>query len=575
MTPFGRSEVSMKPSRRALLVVCTLAAAILTGPAPHAAPANPLIAILQSELTRNLDVLRKQPEPPYFIGYTVTDSRMTSIAASFGALTRSAEGHSRTLTTEVRVGDYELDSTHQVRGGMSSSRYSHSPLPLGDDEAAIRAVLWRTTDRRYKDAVEALARVKTNIATKVKEESAADDFSREEPQVSIGQPASYTLDTKEWEQRLRRVTAPFADDPQMYLADAQLSVSADNRYYVTSEGTQLLVGDAACRLAIQVLTKAADGMELPFYVTYHATTPAGLPRDPQLLADVQTLMKQAAALRNAPTVEPFAGPAILSGRAAAVFFHEIFGHRIEGHRQKNVDESQTFAKKIGQPILPAFLSVIFDPTVEKFGNQELAGHYLFDDEGVKAQRVTVVDKGVLKTFLMSRSPVPGFARSNGHGRAQTGNAPVSRQSNLFVESSSTMPYERLLERLRTEIKTQGKPFGLLFENIEGGFTFTGRMIPNAFTVIPTVVYRVYADARPPELVRGVDLIGTPLAAFSKIVATSDKAEVFNGICGAESGGVPVSAISPALLVSEVEVQKKAHSQETPPILPAPERKKTS
>jgi predicted Zn-dependent protease len=519
--------------------------------------------------------LRKQPEPPYFIGYTVTDSRVRAIAASFGALTRSEERRSRVLTTEVRVGTYDLDSTHQVRGGMPSSRYSRAALPLTDDATAIRAVLWRTTDRRYKDAVEALARVRTNIATKVKEESAAADFSREEPQVSIGEPASCALDGPDWEQRLRRVTAPFADDPDMYMADAELSVTSDTRYYVNSEGTQLVVGDTACRLSIQALTKASDGMELPLYVTYHATTPAGLPRDAQLLADVRTLMTQAAALRKAPTVEPFAGPAILSGRAAAVFFHEIFGHRVEGHRQKNVDESQTFAKKLGEPILPPFLSVIFDPTVQKFGTQELAGHYLFDDEGVKAQRVTVVDHGVLKTFLMSRSPVPGITRSNGHGRAQTGNAPVSRQSNLIVESSQTMPYEKLVERLKTEIKAQGKPFGLLFENIEGGFTFTGRTIPNAFTVIPTVVYRVYADARPPELVRGVDIIGTPLSAFSKIVATSDKPEVFNGICGAESGGVPVSAISPALLVSEVEVQKKAHSQATPPILAAPQKKKPS
>lgn len=565
----------MKSLRQALLVGSVLTATAVLGPTPRAAPTDPLLAILQSELTRNLDVLRKQAVPPYFIGYTVADARTTTIEASFGALTRSAERRSRTLTAEVRVGDYDLDSTHQVRGGMSGPRYSRTPLPLTDDDAPIRAVLWRTTDRRYKDAVEALARVKTNIATKVKEESAADDFSREEAQVSIGQPAAYAFDAKEWEQRLRRITAPFADDLQMYLADADLVVTADNRYYVNSEGTQLLAGSIACRLSVQVLTKAGDGMELPLYVTYHATTPAGLPREQQLLADVQSLMKQAAALRNAPTVEPFAGPAILSGRAAAVFFHEIFGHRIEGHRQKNVDESQTFAKKIGQPILPPFLSVIFDPTIPKYGNQELAGYYPYDDEGVKAQRVTVVDKGVLKTFLMSRSPLPGFSRSNGHGRAQIGNAPVSRQSNLIVESSQAVPYEKLLERLKSEIKAQGKPFGLLFENIEGGFTFTGRVVPNAFTVIPTVVYRVYADARPPELVRGVDLIGTPLAAFAKILATSDKAEVFNGMCGAESGPVPVSAVSPALLVSEVEVQKKAHSQEPPPMLPAPQRKKTS
>jgi len=193
--------------------------------------------------------------------------------------------------------------------------------------------------------------------------------------------------------------------------------------------------------------------------------------------------------------------------------------------------------------------------VKNVGNIELMGHYLYDDQGVKAQRVTVVDSGVLKAFLLDRAPLRNFSRSNGHGRAEPGFLPVSR--------------EQLMNRLRDEARRQGKPFGLLFDNIEGGFTTTGRGSPNAFNVLPNVVYRIYTDGRDPELVRGVDLIGTPLAAFGKIIATDDRVDVFNGVCGAESGGVPVSASSPSLLVSEVEVQKKFQSQETRPILPAP------
>jgi predicted Zn-dependent protease len=198
------------------------------------------------------------------------------------------------------------------------------------------------------------------------------------------------------------------------------------------------------------------------------------------------------------------------------------------------------------------------------------GHYLYDDQGVKARRVTVVDKGILKTFLLDRAPVTGFARSNGHGRAEPGYLPVSRQSNLVVESTNTVTNEKLLDLLRQELRKQGKPFGLLFDNIEGGFTNTGRGSANAFNVLPNVVFKIHTDpSRPPELVRGVDLIGTPLSAFGKIAATGDKADVFNGICGAESGGVPVSASSPPLLVTEVEVQKKLQSLEPVPILPAP------
>jgi predicted Zn-dependent protease len=274
-------------------------------------------------------------------------------------------------------------------------------------------------------------------------------------------------------------------------------------------------------------------------------------------------------LRSAPVVDPYTGPAILSGRASGVFFHEIFGHRIEGHRTKQSEDAQTFAKKLNQPILPAFLSVLFDPTRDRDGTTPLVGRYAYDDEGVPARPVLAVDKGVLKTFLMSRSPVAGIVQSNGHGRAMPGLSPVSRQSNLVVEASETVPFDDLVARLKREIRQQGRPFGLYFKNIEGGFTFTGRMVPNAFNVLPNLVYRIYPDDRPMELVRGVDLIGTPLTTFGRILAASAERETFNGMCGAESGMVPVSASAPALLIGEIEVQKKLKSQEGLPLLPAP------
>ena len=270
-----------------------------------------------------------------------------------------------------------------------------------------------------------------------------------------------------------------------------------------------------------------------------------------------------------PLNDPTVGPALLTGRAAAVFFHEVFGHRAEGHRQKDVNEGQTFTKKVGEPIFPDFLSVVDDATMKKLGKQDLLGYYQYDDEGVGAQRVVLVDHGVLKNFEMSRSPLVGFPHSNGHGRRQMGADPVSRQGNLIVESTKTLTNEQLRARLIELIKEQGKPYGLLIDDIAGGFTFTGRGQPQAFQVEPLVVYKVFPDGRPDELVRGVDMVGTPLAALQKIEATGDTPEVFNGYCGAESGYVPVSAASPAILLTELEVQKKEASTDRPPILPAP------
>ncbi len=225
---------------------------------------------------------------------------------------------------------------------------------------------------------------------------------------------------------------------------------------------------------------------------------------------------------------------------------------------------------IGEKVLPDFISVEFDPTRRTYNGTDLIGYYEYDDEGVKAQPVKVVENGVLKTFLLSRSPVEQFLHSNGHGRRQPGYEVVSRQSNLIVESSKQVSDKELRAELIAEIKRQGKPYGLYFEDVVSGYTTTGRQGTQAFKVVPLVVYRVYPDGRPDELIRGVDIVGTPLASFKNILATSDQAQIFNGYCGAESGSIPVSAVSPAILVSQIETQKKQNSQRRPPILPRPE-----
>jgi TldD protein len=188
---------------------------------------------------------------------------------------------------------------------------------------------------------------------------------------------------------------------------------------------------------------------------------------------------------------------------------------------------------------------------------------------VPAQRVEVIEDGVLKNFLMSRMPIKGFDQSNGHGRNQPGFMPTGRQGNLIVSSSKTVPESELRQKLIDEVKKEGKPYGLYFDDIQGGFTLTTRSLPQAFQVLPVIVYKVYPDGRPDELVRGVDIVGTPLAALTRIIATGDTEHVFNGVCGAESGSVPVSAVAPAMLFSEMEVQKRAHGHDRPPILPPP------
>jgi predicted Zn-dependent protease len=314
---------------------------------------------------------------------------------------------------------------------------------------------------------------------------------------------------------------------------------------------------------------ADDGMELQRAEYYSARSLDRLPGEQAIMADAERLVRELRALIDAPVVEPYIGPAILKNRASGVFFHEIFGHRIEGHRQKSEREGQTFTKKVGERILPEFISIYDDPTIDTFQGRDLRGFYRFDDEGTPAQRVTVVESGVLHNFLTTRSPIAGFPVSNGHARRQVGSGVVARQGNLIISSDNTVPYDQLRQLLIEECKRQGKPYGLVFDDISGGFTTTRRRGTQSFKVLPLLVHRVYADGRSDEVVRGVDIVGTPLTSFSKILMAGDDDDVFNGTCGAESGSVPVSAISPSILVTEIEVEKRSKSQDKPPILPPP------
>ncbi len=539
-------------------------------PPDLAAKKSPLLATMRTELERSIKAFQAQDPPAYYIGYTVTDTQRAEVSGSNGALLNSNENRNRWLEVSVRTGSYDLDDTHKVGDRQQTSAGPGTSVPIDDAPDVLRRAIWLETDSQYRAAAEALIKIKSSKEVKVDSvENRAPDFSHEQPHTYISEPVSFTLDRKPWEEKVRAYTANFRQSTAVINSIVTFTAQAQNVFQVTSEGTELQFGQIRYRLELFIQGKAPDGMDLDRYYNFDWVKPSEAPDDKAVFAAEATMRKELEGLVAAPLVEPSVGPALLTGRAAAVFFHEVFGHRAEGHRQKDSDEGQTFAKKVDQPILPSFLSIVDDTTMKKLGGEDLLGYYQFDDEGVPAQRVTLVDHGVLKNFEMSRSPLVGFPHSNGHGRRQLGATPVSRQGNLIVESSKTLTDAQLRAKFIELIKEQGKPFGLLIDDIAGGFTFTGRGQPQAFQVQPLVVYKVFPDGRPDELVRGVDIVGTPLAALTKIVATGDKTEVFNGYCGAESGSVPVSASSPAILTSELEVQKKEASTDRPPILPPP------
>ncbi len=531
-----------------------------------------LLSIVTEELNREFSTLKaKADPPPYYMAYEVTDEQTTNVSATQGALLNDSQSHVRGFDTTIRVGSPAFDNYHPYK--ESRVQFTHfTPISLDDDANQIRRALWEETDRVYRAASRRLLQIKTDEQLLAEEKEKNADFSVDPAVKYEREPERYPVDKEMWAKRVREWSAEFKSHEKILASGVDFVARRDLRTFVNTEGSAIQTGSNLFRIEMQAEALAQDGMGVEDFDSIEVSDPAHLPSDKVVMERVKVLAKKVDNLAAAPPAEPIVCPAILSGRASAVFFHEIFGHRVEGHRQKDISEGQTFTKMLGTKVLPDFISVTFDATKENYQGSDLIGHYEYDDEGVKARPVKVVEDGVLKTFLLSRSPVGEFKESNGHGRRQPGFEVVSRQSNLLVESSKSVPLKELRAKLVEEIKRQQKPYGLYFEEVSSGYTTTGRRGLQAFTVVPLVVYRVFADGRPDELIRGVDIVGTPLASFQKILATSDKAEVFNGYCGAESGSIPVSAVSPAILVSEIETQKKQNSQEKQPLLPKPEGK---
>ena len=534
-----------------------------------------LLLILKDELQRQVAGFQQNADEldvPYFVSYRVDETKLENVRTTLGSLMSSRASHNRIFTPMVRVGSYEIDSYHQLRETNTANRTEPALLPIEDSEDAIRQSIWWMTDQAHKNAVERFERVISNLAVKVQEEDQSDDYTPQgavkyyEPPPTASQ---IRFNRKEWEDKLCRYSAAFKQSDDIIDGWANISVQTVRKYYVSSEGAEIAHNMTYITMGVGAIVKADDGMELPLNKSWFALTVGNLPSDREVMREITRITEKLKDLKDAPVVEAYSGPALLSPEAAGVFFHEIFGHRVEGQRMRQETDGQTFKRKVGETVLPDFFNVYMDPTINKYKGHDINGHYKYDDEGVKAQKVTLVENGILKNFLMSRVPIEDFPTSNGHGRAAAGLNPTARQSNLIIESTQGKTENDLRREMKTELNRQQKEYGYYFANVTGGFTQTGRYSPNVFNITPTEVYRVYADERPDELVRGVDLVGTPLAMFAQIAAAGGESGFFTGMCGAESGSLQVSCISPMLFVRQIEIQKRMKSQNLPPLLPKP------
>jgi predicted Zn-dependent protease len=555
---------SVRSRSSAVLLVLGLTVAAAAEPwGSTPVPADKVFGALEAEMTRSLARLKQDAfGPPYFLAYRLHDSRHYEVGASLGSVIGEDLEEYRIAYAEARYGDAKFDNTDLSYQGINAS--------VAPDPEVLRQSLWLLTDQAYKGAVSGWLEKKAKRSTELVDDDLA-DLAPEPPQRRVDSVPAPRLDRSSLRGLATRLSRVFRGRPDIYESSVSLGAWWARRFLVTSEGTRLLTRgeEMPHELRVSVATRADDGMRLEDGFNLSLRSWSDLPPEPELERRARALGDELLALRVAPVQDAETAPAILDPEMSGVLFHEALGHKLEGQRQRDPHESQVFRDLVGKTILPDFLSVYDDPTMRAFKGTPLHGSYEFDSEGTPARRVTLVEKGVLKGFLMSRWPVKGFPASNGHGRADWRSHPTGRMANLIVSADGAVTLDELQKRLLALVRQQGKSHGFLLVGSNGGENPTNRESPQTLEVRPRLVYRVDLDGKR-TLVRGVKLVGTPLVVLNRIVAAGDDPELADGFhCGAESGWVPVSQIAPSLLVSEVELQRLPEDRARPPILPSP------
>ncbi|HEY6466831.1 MAG TPA: metallopeptidase TldD-related protein, partial [Candidatus Acidoferrales bacterium] len=475
--------------------------------AKQAASSDTVLAAMAAELDRSKSKLKMGDlAAPYYIEYHVTDVQQFYAEAAFGALRVSETTHTRSLRVVVRVGDYKHDSYGPGAGqGVADS------APIEDNQTALRRALWLTTDRAYKAATEALATKQAN-QTQFTGDQGFDDFSHEQPLQSLGPLAKLSVDPKGWTDILVKSTDLFRTDPKLNSLAASARFVVTNKYFVNSEGTVTREGGETDTLQLSGSTQAEDGMRLvrsPYFV---AAKQSDLPSPEKFQAAMADMVATLKALRDAPVVEEnYDGPVLLAPDASADIVAMLIGENVLGDRPRAGDTSRTigaFASSYKSRVLPTFLSAVDDPTLSVFAGRSLVGGYEVDDEGVRAQRVALIDKGILSNYLVGREPIRDFPGSNGHARAAAAQAPRPSFSNLIVTANDSLSPDDLKKKLISMCRDEGKPYCyfaqslLVEESIAGGGRGRGRGAVPVLNVQvnPVLLYRVYVSDGHQELV---------------------------------------------------------------------------
>ncbi|MBL8018741.1 MAG: TldD/PmbA family protein [Leptospirales bacterium] len=527
---------------------------------------------MREELTRSFQHFRKKTSPrPHYASYLFRNYRTEKISGRLGGITDHTIGSQNTVYCDVRVGSPRFDNL--INGGLEdnsdrdeSIEYINMPAEIERDP--FRFSLWKLTDAKFREAAEQYYERKSKELHYVDPNRGLPSRHKRNAVKSWKYTKLPEVDREFWMYRIRRAGQLLKKYTNIKNSRFEFSCHHRQSVLVNSEGSEILQQQSIFELrgSLWLLNKKGEGIVQEIHFTEGALD--DLPGEKEFMAVIQQKIDSLLALEKAPRLDSFSGPVLLSGGASGLFFHEVVGHRLEGSRLLSPDEGGTFRSLRGKKIAPDYIDIIDDPTLTHYGDRHMIGHFLYDDEGTPAQKAVLVEKGVLKQFLTTATPIPGQRETNGHARSQKHERPISRMGNLLVVNRKPVDSDEMRERFIEEIKRQKKPYGIYVKDTLGGETGTNSYDFQAFKGEILDASRVYPDGKE-EPIRGVDFVGTPLSSLDAVVCMGDDPALDNSYCGAESGVVPVSTVAPSMLMRNLELQGQDRERYTQYVVPLP------
>ena len=534
------------------------------------AAAKKLIRVAAEECQRASLKLRKPGLPKlFYLSHLIRDQEFFNVEARFGALYKEDHYSRRNCLTDAHVGSYRKDQISE--GGLEENSkdeesYNYLQLPIHDRKEALRIGLWRLTDAKYREAEEAYFRRKAHELTYLNLHPNLSDWEKRSPTVDLSPRSLPNIDREFWSSYVEKASDTVKRHFGIKNSHVSLQVKHQTRLFVNSDGSQIAESQAYWQLEAYLWHLSEKGDGIPWTISHFVNDPSELPDLNSFRKEIRSAAKLLEQIAAAPRFHSYSGPVLLDPIPAGLLIHEAMGHRLEGNRLRSGGEARTFADSLGKVVLPEFLNLSDHPQSSHLElpsgeARSLVGHYRYDDEGIPSGKADLISSGKLQGFLTSRVPIQRKHFSNGHARSSHHERAISRMGVTHLESEILTPATELKEKLLEEVRRQNLPYGIRILNASSGETTTDAYDFQAFLGEINLASRIFPDGRE-ELIRGVNFVGTPLNAVQGIMAAGNDPAIDNAWCGAESGMVPVSTISPSLLIRNLELQSKADTPYT-------------